>query len=73
MKQLSPSELATVVAKQSTGVSVKLGLTNGQAVLHLIHRKLRDSRTIPATLIAWNLHPWNTEHPYTHKHKEDPS
>jgi hypothetical protein len=66
MKTLSPQELLTVVAKQSTGVSVRLGQTNGQAVLHLVKRKLgkQGSRTIPATLVAWNLHEWNESTSY---------
>lgn len=63
-KQLSPQELATVVAKQSTGVSVKIGQCNGAPVLHLMRRKQRDSRTIPATLVDWNLHEWNESTPY---------
>jgi hypothetical protein len=64
MKELSPKELATVVAKQSTGVSVKHGHSNGGDVLHLIHRKMRQAQTIPATLVAWNLHEWNDSPPY---------
>lgn len=64
MKQLSPTELATVVAKQSTGVSVRVGETNGEPVLHLMKRKERVSRTIPATVVHWNLDPWNESPPY---------
>lgn len=63
MKQLSPKALATVVAKQSSGVSVRLGKTNGQPVLHLIRRQRgateAASLTIPATQTDWDLHPWN--------------
>lgn len=64
MKQLSPQELATVVAKQSNGVSVKIGECNGEPVLHLMRRKERDSSTIPATIVDWNLHEWNASTPY---------
>lgn len=64
MKQLSPSELATMVAKQSTGVSVKVGQCNGEPVLHLIRRKERTSQTIPATIVDWNLHEWNEQTSY---------
>ena len=64
MKQLSPQELATRVAKQSTGVSVKIGQRNGEPVLHLIHRKERRSETIPATVVDWNLHKWNESTSY---------
>jgi hypothetical protein len=63
MKQLSPREIARAVATQSVGVSVKHGRTNGADVLHLIHRKLRRSDTIPADITAWNLHEWNTARP----------
>lgn len=65
MKQLSPRELASRVAKQSSGVSIKFGRTNGQDVLHLIRRQKENvtaaSDTIPATVTAWLLHPWNKE------------
>ena len=62
----TPRELASRVAKQSSGVSVKFGRTNGQDVLHLIRRRNDEGRTsasvtIPATAPAWNLHPWNKE------------
>lgn len=67
MKQLSPRELATTVAKQSTGVSVRIGQTNGAPVLHLIRRKERTSRTIPATQVDWNIDPWNEASPYNTK------
>ena len=70
MKQLSPQQLATIVAKQSSGVSVRHGQTNGQAVLHLVSRKRRESLTLPATLQAWNLHPWNEQTPYPEPKEE---
>lgn len=51
-------KLATTVAKESTGVSVKIGETNGLPVLHLIHRDLRTSVNITSEA-DWAEHPWN--------------
>lgn len=66
MTQLSPKSLATKIAKESNGVSIKFGRTNGQDVLHLV-RKRDDEKgreaasvTIPADLTTWQLHDWNT-------------
>jgi hypothetical protein len=65
MQQLSPRKLATKIAKESHGVVIRQGRTNGQDVLHL--QRLRDeakkveaaSLTIPAKLSEWTYHPWN--------------
>lgn len=71
MSELSPQQLATKIVKESTGVSVKIGQTNGKAVLHLIRwakpdagREHSESHTIDATTVAWNLDPWNEASPY---------
>lgn len=76
--ELSPQQLATVVVKQSTGVSVKIGQCNGKAVLHLIRwanpaagRKHSESRTIGATVVDWNLDPWNEASPYNPRNKKE--
>jgi hypothetical protein len=69
--QLSPKQLATKVAKESKGVSVRHGKTNGQDVLHLVRRNPAESLTIPATSAAWDAHPWNDASLYSHKSKED--
>lgn len=69
--QLSPKRLATKIAKESTGVSVRHGNTNGQDVLHLVRRDPAESLTIPATSAAWDLHPWNDASLYNRKSKED--
>ena len=65
MKQLSPREIATRVAKESSGVSVKFGKTNGEPVLHLIRRQTDKveaaSDTIQADILAWESHPWNQQ------------
>lgn len=64
--KLSPQALATKIAKESNGVSIRHGRTNGLPVLHLIRRRddAKDrtaaSLTIPADLTEWRLHPWNT-------------
>lgn len=60
---LTPSQLATKVAKESSGISIKIGAVNGRPVLHLIDRNVEDTRlasvNMDATEVAWNLHPWN--------------
>lgn len=60
-------ELSTRVAKNSSGVSVKLGRTNGHPVLHLIQREDPNSkppREAESVTIAseaeWDAHPWNS-------------
>jgi len=64
--KLSAQQLATKVAKESYGVSVRIGRTNGRDVLHLIRRRddskgrTAASQTIPADLTTWQLHEWNT-------------
>lgn len=72
--EISPQRLATTVVKQSTGVSVKIGQCNGKPVLHLIRwanpaagREHSESHTIGATVVDWNLDPWNEASPYRHK------
>lgn len=54
-------KLATRVAKESAGVSVKIGETNGKPVLHLIHRDLRKSVNL-VNEADWAEHPWNKYH-----------
>ncbi len=67
---MTTKQLATLVAKQSDGVSVGLGTTNGKDVLHLIRRRNDEkgisasAQTIPATKAAWDVHPWNKESLY---------
>lgn len=56
-------ELATAVAKQSDGVSVKIGETNGKPVLHLINRHM-PSNIAARDLVNeadWAEHPWNKQ------------
>lgn len=58
-------ELSHAVVKQSHGVSVRTGRTNGRPILHLIQRENPSqgreaaSETI-ASAAEWNLHRWNT-------------
>lgn len=59
MNSVEARKLATVVAKQSSGVSVKIGQTNGVAVLHLI-KKTGTSETIFHAW-QWAEHPWNSQ------------
>lgn len=55
-------KLATRIAKESDGVSVKFGRINGKLALHLIRHQ---SKTLPAaseTIFSepdWVDHPWN--------------
>jgi hypothetical protein len=62
---LTPQQLASRVARESDGISIKIGQVNGKPVLHLIRRRnedkgiLPESRDMEATETAWNLHPWN--------------
>lgn len=64
--------LAHRVVKQSSGVSVRIGRTNGHPVLHLIQRRnddagrVAESRTIHAEA-EWSYHEWNK---HTNKQKE---
>lgn len=51
-------QLATRVAKESNGVSVRIAATNGRNCLHLIHRDLKASNTI-YEVWEWAEHPWN--------------
>lgn len=66
MTKLSPKALATKIAKESNGVSIKFGRTNGRDVLHLVRKRddekgrKASSVTIIADLTTWQLHPWNT-------------
>lgn len=72
---LSPRRLATKIAKESKGVSVRHGKTNGQPVLHLVRKMTpahdAESVTIPATSAAWAIHPWNDVSLYPYKSEED--
>lgn len=56
-------KLATQVAKQSTGISVKIGETNGKAVLHLVNR-LMPGKIASQNVVNeadWAEHPWNKQ------------
>ena len=57
----SARKLATEVAKQSDGVSVKIGETNGKPVLHLVNRHLpsREASVNVTCEADWSEHPWN--------------
>jgi hypothetical protein len=78
MKQLSPRELSTKIAKESSGIVIRVGRTNGKDVLHL-RRQRNDEKgieaasvTIPATVTAWDLHEWNPlNNPKPKKKRED--
>lgn len=57
----SARKLATRVAKESSGVSVKIGETNGMPVLHLVSRNLPSkfaARNVESEA-DWDEHPWN--------------
>lgn len=57
-------KLATRVAKQSDGVSVKVGRTNGQPVLHLIKRQSKTAQAASDTIATepdWVDHSWNRD------------
>ncbi len=57
----SARALATTVAKQSNGVSVKIGETNGKPVLHLVNKNVAPkiaSRNVTSEA-EWDAHPWN--------------
>lgn len=66
LTEKTATELATRVAKQSSGVKVKFGRTNGQAVLHLVRKhpevgddgSIRGSETIKS-VSDWDQHRWN--------------
>lgn len=78
LKDKQARELSTQVAKQSTGVSVKLGRTNGRPVLHLIQHRADDAKppreaesfTI-ASEAEWAAHPWNRHNQPKPKKKID--
>lgn len=56
-------QLATAVAKQSDGISVKIGETNGKPVLHLINRNL-PGKIASRNLVSeadWAEHQWNRQ------------
>lgn len=65
MKQLSPRELASRIARETDGIVIRQGTTNGKAVLHLQRQRNIDngieaaSVTIPASVMEWELHDWN--------------
>lgn len=59
----SARKLATRVAKESNGISVKIGETNGAPVLHLINRNMPSkyaSRNV-TSVAEWDDHPWNRQ------------
>lgn len=69
-------ELSTTVVKQSTGVIVKPGRTNGAPVLHLIQRRNDEAgRPAASTTIAceadWSEHPWNVNNQPRKKKRDD--
>lgn len=76
LNEKSARELSLAVAKQSLGVSVKPGRTNGAPVLHLIQRR-NDAAGRPAasSTIAseadWSEHPWNTNNAPRKKRNAD--
>lgn len=62
-------KLATKVAKESSNVTVKLGRTNGRAVLHLKHRGA-SSVTI-AEPWQWSEHAWNNNNRPTRREEAE--
>lgn len=62
MNTLEARKLATRIAKESSGVIVKFGRTNGRHCLHLCQSG-KDAKYIMSETIysveEWNLHPWN--------------
>jgi hypothetical protein len=63
-------KLATRVAKESAGISVKFGETNGETILHLINRDIPGkiaSRNL-TNAADWAEHPWNK---YNNKEKHE--
>jgi hypothetical protein len=59
----SARKLATRVAKESSGISVKIGETNGKPVLHLVNRNMPPkiaSRNLTSAA-DWDEHPWNRQ------------
>jgi hypothetical protein len=59
----SARKLATRVAKESNGVSVKIGQTNGHPVLHLVNRNMPSkfaARNVTSEA-DWDEHPWNRQ------------
>lgn len=60
--------LAKLIAKQSHGVTVKFGRTNGQECLHL--KTAKQSRTI-YTAVEWDLHEWNTQNAPTKRQQRE--
>lgn len=60
--------LAKLVAKQSRGVTVKFGRTNGRECLHL--KSGKQSLTI-YTGTEWDLHQWNTQNAPTKRQQRE--
>lgn len=57
-------KLATRIAKESDGVSVKFGRTNGRFALHLIRRQGKTTPAASTTIFTepdWVDHPWNRD------------
>lgn len=75
--KLTPREIARRIAKETSGISVREGRTNGKPVLHLKRRRndakgiTAASVTIPATAMEWDLHPWNPYNQPKPKKEED--
>jgi hypothetical protein len=68
----SARKLATRVAKESNGVSVKIGETNGKPVLHLVNRNM-PSKFAARDLVSeadWDEHPWNRYNSQPRSQKE---
>lgn len=59
----SARKLATRVAKESGGISVKIGSTNGVPVLHLVNRNLPSKYAARdlTSVAEWDEHPWNRQ------------
>jgi hypothetical protein len=56
---------ATQIAKQSDGVSIKRGRTNGHPVLHLVRKATETVEAASVTLRSaseWYGHEWNKTH-----------
>lgn len=64
MNDKEARKLATRIAKQSDGVSVKFGRINGKIALHLIRRQSKTLSAASNTIFSepdWVDHPWNRD------------